>query len=49
MFIQIPNAHHARTSQPMNALILIVEDEGEIAAILEAYFAREGFRTFRLQ
>lgn len=33
----------------MNALILIVEDEAEIAAILEAYFAREGFRTVRAQ
>lgn len=28
-----------------NALILIVEDEPEIAEILEAYFVREGFRT----
>lgn len=31
----------------MNALILIVEDEPEIAEILEAYFAREGYRTVR--
>jgi two-component system, OmpR family, response regulator AdeR len=30
-----------------NALILIVEDEPQIAEILEAYFAREGFRTVR--
>ncbi|MDX2234658.1 MAG: response regulator [Hyphomonadaceae bacterium] len=29
----------------MNALVLIVEDEPEIAEILEAYFAREGYRT----
>ncbi|MTH36376.1 response regulator [Paracoccus limosus] len=28
-----------------NALILIVEDEPEIAEILEAYFAREGYRV----
>ena len=28
-----------------NALILIVEDEPQIADILMAYFAREGFRT----
>ena len=28
-----------------NALILIVEDEPQIADILVAYFAREGFRT----
>lgn len=28
-----------------NALILIVEDEPEIAEILETYFGREGFRT----
>jgi two-component system response regulator AdeR len=30
-----------------NALILIVEDEAEIAEILDAYFKREGFRTVR--
>jgi two-component system, OmpR family, response regulator AdeR len=30
-----------------NALILIVEDEPQIAEILEAYFTREGFRTVR--
>lgn len=29
----------------MNALILIAEDDAEIAGILEAYFQREGFRT----
>ena len=29
----------------MNALILIIEDEPEIAEILETYFAREGFRV----
>ena len=29
----------------MNALILIIEDEPEIAEILESYFAREGFRV----
>lgn len=28
-----------------NALILIIEDEPEIAEIIEAYFAREGFRV----
>ncbi|SIQ42050.1 two component transcriptional regulator, winged helix family [Rhizobium sp. RU35A] len=28
-----------------NALILIIEDEPEIAEIIETYFAREGFRT----
>lgn len=28
-----------------NALVLIIEDEPEIAEILEAYFIREGFRT----
>lgn len=28
-----------------NALILIVEDEPQIAEILDAYFVREGFRT----
>lgn len=28
-----------------NALILIIEDEPEIAEILETYFAREGFRV----
>lgn len=31
----------------MDALILIVEDEPEIAEILEAYFVREGYRTVR--
>lgn len=30
-----------------NALILIVEDEAQIAEILDAYFRREGFRTVR--
>jgi two-component system response regulator AdeR len=30
-----------------NALILIVEDEPEIAEILDAYLGREGFRTVR--
>jgi len=30
-----------------NALILIVEDEPNIAEILDAYFQREGFRTVR--
>lgn len=30
-----------------NALILIVEDEPDIAEILETYFTREGFRTVR--
>ncbi len=30
-----------------NALILIVEDEPEIAEILDAYLVREGFRTYR--
>lgn len=29
----------------MNALVLIAEDDPEIAGILEAYFQREGFRT----
>lgn len=28
-----------------SALILIVEDEPEIASILDAYFTRDGFRT----
>ncbi|MFJ1311455.1 response regulator [Agrobacterium sp. P15N1-A] len=28
-----------------NALVLIIEDESEIAEILETYFVREGFRT----
>ena len=31
----------------MNALILIVEDEAEIAEILDRYLMREGFRTVR--
>lgn len=31
----------------MNALVLIVEDEPEIAEILDAYLRREGFRTAR--
>ncbi|MGO4337160.1 response regulator [Labrys sp. KB_33_2] len=31
----------------MSALILIAEDEAEIATILEAYLEREGFRTVR--
>lgn len=31
----------------MNALVLIAEDEPEIAEILDAYLAREGFRTVR--
>ena len=30
-----------------NALILIVEDEPEIAEILDAYLSRDGFRTVR--
>ncbi|PCE34433.1 response regulator [Burkholderia ubonensis] len=32
----------------MNALILIAEDEPEIAEILDAYLTREGFRTYRV-
>ncbi|WDD90860.1 response regulator [Burkholderia sp. FERM BP-3421] len=32
----------------MNSLILIAEDEPEIAEILEAYLVREGFRTYRV-
>ena len=28
-----------------NALILIIEDEPEIAEILDAYLGRDGFRT----
>lgn len=31
----------------MNALILIAEDEPQIAAVLDAYLVREGFRTVR--
>lgn len=31
----------------MSALILVAEDEAEIATILEAYLEREGFRTVR--
>lgn len=31
-----------------NALILIAEDEPEIAEILDAYLVREGFRTYRV-
>ena len=31
----------------MNALVLIAEDESEIAEILDAYLTREGFRTVR--
>lgn len=31
----------------MNALVLIAEDEPEIAEILDAYLVREGFRTAR--
>lgn len=31
-----------------NALILVVEDEAEIADILNAYLAREGFRTYHV-
>ncbi|WP_321781940.1 response regulator [Paraburkholderia sp. J94] len=32
----------------MNALILIAEDEPEIAEILDAYLTREGYRTYRV-
>ncbi|SAK76934.1 two component transcriptional regulator [Caballeronia catudaia] len=32
----------------MNALILIAEDEPEIAEILDAYLVREGYRTYRV-
>ncbi|MGJ7530773.1 response regulator [Variovorax sp. GB1P17] len=31
-----------------NSLILIAEDEPEIAEILDAYLSREGFRTYRV-
>lgn len=31
----------------MSALVIIAEDEPEIAAVLDAYFVREGFRTVR--
>ena len=31
----------------MSALILIAEDEPDIAAVLDAYLGREGFRTVR--
>ena len=37
---------HAGTGQ---ALVLIAEDDDEIAVILAAYFARGGFRTLRAQ
>ncbi|WP_085938134.1 response regulator transcription factor [Enhydrobacter aerosaccus] len=33
----------------MNAVVLIVEDEPEIATILQAYLEREGFRTVRAE
>ncbi|MEW9309972.1 response regulator [Labrys neptuniae] len=33
----------------MNALVLIVEDETEIGEILDAFLAREGFRTVRAE
>lgn len=36
------------TDPMMNALILIAEDEPEIAEILDAYLIREGFRTYRV-
>jgi len=36
-----------KTHAMTNALILIVEDEPEIAEILDAYLVREGFRTYR--
>lgn len=32
----------------MNALILIAEDEPEIAEILDAYLSREGYRTYQV-
>ncbi|PVX76947.1 response regulator [Paraburkholderia unamae] len=32
----------------MNALILIAEDEPEIAEILDAYLTREGYRTYQV-
>ncbi len=37
--------HSHEEYEPMNALVLIAEDDAEIAGILEAYFQREGFRT----
>lgn len=38
---------HAAGEGSANALILIAEDEAEIATILEAYLVREGLRTVR--
>jgi two-component system, OmpR family, response regulator AdeR len=46
--IAISNLRRASDPGAMNdALILIAEDEPEIADILAAYFEREGFRTIR--
>ena len=37
--------HPKEESNVESALVLIVEDEPEIASILDAYFTRDGFRT----
>jgi two-component system, OmpR family, response regulator AdeR len=38
----------AEAPTDMNALILIAEDEPEIAEILDAYLVREGYRTYKV-
>lgn len=45
----LPGAPTARWDHSLNALVLIVEDEPEIADIVAAYLAREGLRTLRAQ
>lgn len=39
----------AHAAGPTTALVLIAEDDDEIAVILAAYFSRGGFRTLRAQ
>jgi two-component system response regulator AdeR len=44
-----PSASAARWDRSLHALVLIVEDEPEIADIVAAYLEREGLRTLRAQ
>ncbi len=43
-----PTQSRATPRRTMNALILIAEDEPEIAEILDAYLSREGYRTYQV-
>lgn len=48
LYARIPNRTRRLTESMTHELIMIAEDEPEIAEILDAYLTREGFRTYRV-